>query len=174
MSFAARKGLEVLHIVDPIDEYATQQFDDSGGKKDRVITRMVDPIDVYGVQQLRQQLAWAPAQIVVVGAGFELRAPELWLSYYDIMVRNALGNFGGILQEVTYRAMQRSCSCRRLFAQWTCWRATLSGPGRRCSYALSVTTRISSASSCSALRSCTWWTPSMRMGLVISLMVDPI
>ena len=91
-----------------------------------------DTIDAYGVQQLRQQLAWVLAQIVVVGAGFELQAPELQLSYYDIMVRNALGNLGAS-QEVTYRAMQRKGS-----------------------YALSQRTRISSASSCSALRSCTW------------------
>ena len=52
--------------------------------------------------QARQHMAWALAQIVVVGAGLELRAPELWLNYYDIMVRNALGNFRDILQEVTY------------------------------------------------------------------------
>ena len=47
-------------------------------------------------------MAWALAQIVVVSAGLELRAPELWLNHYDIMVRNALGKFRDILQEVTY------------------------------------------------------------------------
>ena len=57
---------------------------------------------VRASDQVRQHMAWALAQIVVVGAGLELRAPELWLNYYDIMVRNALGNFRDILQEVTY------------------------------------------------------------------------
>ena len=47
-------------------------------------------------------MAWALAQIVVVGAGLELRAPELWLDCCGIMVRNARGSFRDILQEGTY------------------------------------------------------------------------
>ena len=69
---------------------------------------------VRASDQVRQHLAWALAQIVVVGAGFELRAPELWLSYYDIMVRNALGNFRDILQEVTYSPVMGTAPDRRL------------------------------------------------------------
>ena len=59
---------------------------------------------LYGQDKLRQRMAWALAQIIVVSAsGFTSQTlAECWLGYYDIFVRNAFGNFRDILQEVTY------------------------------------------------------------------------
>ena len=51
--------------------------------------------------QLRQRMAWALSQILVVGTGGfgHTRQTELWLNYYDILVRKA-GSWisGGLLQ----------------------------------------------------------------------------
>eukprot|EP00746_Dinoflagellata_sp_MGD_P086016 gnl/MRDRNA2_/MRDRNA2_34029_c0_seq1.p1 gnl/MRDRNA2_/MRDRNA2_34029_c0~~gnl/MRDRNA2_/MRDRNA2_34029_c0_seq1.p1 ORF type:complete len:1786 (-),score=331.31 gnl/MRDRNA2_/MRDRNA2_34029_c0_seq1:135-5372(-) len=58
---------------------------------------------IYGADQLRQRMAWALAQIFVVGVnvgGGHLT--ETWITYYDIFVRNAFGNFKDVLREVTY------------------------------------------------------------------------
>ena len=54
--------------------------------------------------QLRQRMAWALSQIFVVGEEGSNQAnyTERWLTYYDIFVRHAFGNFRDILGEVTY------------------------------------------------------------------------
>ncbi len=54
--------------------------------------------------QLRQRVAWALAQIFVLGeAGSSQKdATEQWTHFYDIFVRHAFGNFSNILSEVTY------------------------------------------------------------------------
>jgi len=54
--------------------------------------------------QLRQRVAWALAQIFVLGeAGSSQKdATEQWTHFYDIFVRHAFGNFSNILGEVTY------------------------------------------------------------------------
>merc|ERR1719203_62825 len=57
---------------------------------------------VMDADQLRQRIAWALSQIVVIGYGVGTEAPEPWLSYYDIMVRNALGNYQDVIREVTF------------------------------------------------------------------------
>lgn len=53
---------------------------------------------------LRQRMAWALSQIFVVGENGSNQAnyAERWLTYYDIFVRHAFGNFRDILGEVTY------------------------------------------------------------------------
>jgi uncharacterized protein (DUF1800 family) len=57
-----------------------------------------------GDDPLRQRMAWALSQIFVVGenGSNQLSYSERWLTYYDIFVRNAFGNFRDILGEVTY------------------------------------------------------------------------
>uniref|UniRef100_A0A7S1F7N6 PA14 domain-containing protein n=1 Tax=Noctiluca scintillans TaxID=2966 RepID=A0A7S1F7N6_NOCSC len=56
---------------------------------------------LYGVDQLRQRTAWALSQIFVVSAsGLDTDLNEMYLSFYDIFVRNAFLNFGDILKEV--------------------------------------------------------------------------
>ncbi|MDF7824262.1 DUF1800 family protein [Pontiellaceae bacterium B12227] len=54
--------------------------------------------------QLRQRMAWALSQIMVVGENGSNQTgySERWLTYYDIFVRHAFGNFRDILGEVTY------------------------------------------------------------------------
>ena len=56
--------------------------------------------------QLRQRIAFALSQILVVTKvqvpGFE---DEIYANYYDILVRNAMGNYGDVLREVTYSPM---------------------------------------------------------------------
>lgn len=56
--------------------------------------------------QLRQRMAWALSQIFVIGqVGSNKNGyPIQWLNYYDILVRNAFGNYRDILQEVTMNA----------------------------------------------------------------------
>lgn len=55
--------------------------------------------------QLRQRVAWALAQILVISP-LEIdngkTMTEIFLSYYDIFVRNAFGNYRDILKEVSY------------------------------------------------------------------------
>ena len=56
------------------------------------------------VDQLRQRMAWALAQLLVVApATMENRKnTENFLAYYDIFVKHAFGNFRDILREVSY------------------------------------------------------------------------
>ncbi len=56
-----------------------------------------------GEDQLRQRVAWALAQILVIGenGSRENNKPNQLANYYDIFVRNAFGNYRDILQEVT-------------------------------------------------------------------------
>jgi hypothetical protein len=54
--------------------------------------------------QLRQRVAWALSQILVIAApsiGARLHS-EPFLSYYDIMVRNAFGNYFDVLKEISF------------------------------------------------------------------------
>lgn len=55
--------------------------------------------------QLRQRVAWALAQLLVVSTGDISRGQELtevFTVYYDIFVRNAFGNYLSVLKEVSY------------------------------------------------------------------------
>eukprot|EP00434_Breviolum_minutum_P034158 symbB.v1.2.030222.t2/scaffold3380.1/size79486/8 len=57
---------------------------------------------LYAQDQLRQRMAWALSQVLVLAVnGFEGQT-EMWLNYYDIFVRNAFGSFRDVLREVTY------------------------------------------------------------------------
>ena len=52
----------------------------------------------------RQRIAWSLSQLFVVGesGSNQPQATEKYLSFYDIFVRHAFGNFRDILGEVTY------------------------------------------------------------------------
>ncbi len=52
--------------------------------------------------QLRQRVAWAFAQILVIVKSAEIGETEGFLYFYDIFVRNAFGNYRDILREVSY------------------------------------------------------------------------
>ena len=57
-----------------------------------------------GADQLRQRMAWALSQILVVSiTGInEERDAEFWLNYYDIFVRHGLDNYRDVLSEVVH------------------------------------------------------------------------
>lgn len=57
--------------------------------------------------QLRQRMAWALSQILVVSPGSVdgNDYTEPFLSYYDIFIRHAFGNYFDILKEVTYHPL---------------------------------------------------------------------
>jgi hypothetical protein len=57
--------------------------------------------------QLRQRIAWSLANIVTIGFLDQdaTQLPESWLSFYDIFVRNAFGNYLDILTDVSYHPL---------------------------------------------------------------------
>lgn len=65
-------------------------------------------ITFEGQDQLRQRMAWALSQILTIVPsnidGFE--ETEIYVSYYDIFVRHAFGNYRDILQEISYSPLQ--------------------------------------------------------------------
>ncbi len=60
-------------------------------------------IAVHSKDQLRQRVALALSEIFVISKeGSLINAPDGRMAYYDVLVKNALGNFETLLQEVTY------------------------------------------------------------------------
>eukprot|EP00586_Coscinodiscus_wailesii_P017163 CAMPEP_0172518280 /NCGR_PEP_ID=MMETSP1066-20121228/290722_1 /TAXON_ID=671091 /ORGANISM="Coscinodiscus wailesii, Strain CCMP2513" /LENGTH=2420 /DNA_ID=CAMNT_0013300633 /DNA_START=56 /DNA_END=7314 /DNA_ORIENTATION=- len=64
-------------------------------------------IALNGNDQLRQRMAWALSQILVITPNqiADIGYSEIYLNYYDIFVRNAFGNYFDILKEVSYSPM---------------------------------------------------------------------
>ena len=61
--------------------------------------------------QLRQRVAWALMQTFVIGEeGLDAHSEEheVWLTYYDILVRHAFGSLRDLLREVAYSPMMGS------------------------------------------------------------------
>ena len=69
-------------------------------------------IVVNGKDQLRQRMAFALSEILVVSInGPLLTFPDARVSYYDVLVKDAFGNFETLLRDVTYHpAMGRYLS----------------------------------------------------------------
>jgi len=59
---------------------------------------------LYAPDQLRQRVAWALAQIYVVGVeGLGKQDEnEIWHTYYDIFVRHAFGRLHDVVREVSF------------------------------------------------------------------------
>jgi len=95
------------HMVDPQDENPYKHFDNRYKKGlSTSMSKSVVWIEkaLGSDDQLRQRMAWALSQIVVVavpGVGKSSYA-EAWTSLYDIFVRNAFGNYRDILREITH------------------------------------------------------------------------
>jgi uncharacterized protein (DUF1800 family) len=64
-------------------------------------------IALWSDDQLRQRMAWALSQILVVTPNQinNQEITEAYANYYDIFVRNAFGNYRDILKEVAYSPM---------------------------------------------------------------------
>jgi uncharacterized protein (DUF1800 family) len=62
-------------------------------------------IALHGNDQLRQRVAWALAQILVIvreDINLDDLKTEWFVNYYDIFVRNAFGNYRDILKQVSF------------------------------------------------------------------------
>jgi len=60
-------------------------------------------ITTNAMDQLRQRVAFALSEILVISKnGPLLTYPDARVSYYDVLVRNAFGNFEDLLKEVSY------------------------------------------------------------------------
>jgi len=64
-------------------------------------------VALWSNDQLRQRMAWALSQILVVTPNQinNMDITEAYANYYDIFVRNAFGNYRDILKEVAYSPM---------------------------------------------------------------------
>jgi uncharacterized protein (DUF1800 family) len=64
-------------------------------------------IAISAEDQLRQRMAWALSQILVVTPNQiqNQEATEIYANYYDIFVRHAFGNYRDVLKEVAYSPM---------------------------------------------------------------------
>jgi len=81
-----------------IDRYVNFGHGDS-----RIFTWVM--IALTGGDQLRQRIAWAISQIIIVVKDHirdQRSKPEWFVYYYDIFVRNAFGNYRDILKEISY------------------------------------------------------------------------
>jgi hypothetical protein len=63
-------------------------------------------IAMYGKDQLRQRIAWALSQVLVISlAQLGNQRTEAFHHYYDIFVRHAFGNYRDVLKEVSFSPM---------------------------------------------------------------------
>lgn len=71
-------------------------------------TKIWTAVNLFEKDQLRQRMAWALSQILTVVPG-NIDAnteTEIYVSYYDIFVRNAFGNYLDILKEISFSPLQ--------------------------------------------------------------------
>ena len=69
--------------------------DEYNNQKSVVWTEVV----LKGDDQLRQRMAWALAQILTVVPIPSEEQTEMYLNYYDILVKHAFGNYRDVLAE---------------------------------------------------------------------------
>ncbi len=88
-------------IYEPVSFVQTRRnFEES--KKDIWLS-----IALWSEDQVRQRMAWALSQLLAVSPSpFDgTLSTEMWISFYDIFVRNAFGSYRDILREVAYSPM---------------------------------------------------------------------
>lgn len=97
-----------------LDKRYNQSTTDGEFQDQRQTTWM--EIALHSEDQLRQRVAWALSQILVVSPGSigNTQMGEGYMNYYDIFVRNAFGNYFDILKEVTYSPVSNSKTRRRI------------------------------------------------------------
>ena len=109
--------------IDETTDYLTHQYRVQNGKM--MVWQMVA---LNSPDQLRQRMAWALAQIYLLGENGYPKQKEIetWTVFYDIFVRNAFGNLRDILRAVSWSPqMGRYLTFRR--SSGFC-------PGNGCSY----------------------------------------
>jgi len=87
-------------------DVSTGQDTESGLERQREYVWTM--VGLNAEDQLRQRVAWALSQILVVvpsAIGISSSQTEAFLTYYDIFVRNAFGNYGDILREIAFNPL---------------------------------------------------------------------
>ncbi|MDZ7784038.1 MAG: DUF1800 family protein [Halioglobus sp.] len=84
-----------------------QFLDDNGNPLPEIVSLTSDSVwrtAIEGDDQLRQRMAFALSQILVVSANNSdlIRAPQTIAHYADILTEGAFGNYRDLLEEVTY------------------------------------------------------------------------
>ena len=100
---AEEPSLQLPYVQAAFPDPVPQGF--KSGRLNRQRTDIWFQNALHGKDQLRQRVAWALSQIMVVSQ-VELREYPLGLAdYYDMLARNALGNFRTLMEEVTLHPM---------------------------------------------------------------------
>jgi uncharacterized protein (DUF1800 family) len=109
----APKGSNYPDLVFPLDDQATQcpststdpNYNQAVCNRDNFSTyplqRSFYTNSLYGPDQLRQRVAFALHQILVVSAASEVNRPSWITIYLQALDRNAFGNYRTLLQEIT-------------------------------------------------------------------------
>ena len=100
--FGHRYGMWITDALDGMDGLFHDYSQNEG--KSIVWTNVV----WKAPDQLRQRVAWALSQILVIGeAGLDSQSQlhEPWSNFYDIFTRHAFGNYRDVLREVSYSPM---------------------------------------------------------------------
>jgi uncharacterized protein (DUF1800 family) len=89
-----------------LEAYAASLTSNNSISQDTRMHRWFD-VAVTAPDQLRQRMAWALSQVVVASDrdDFLTNEPIQMAEWNDIIVRNALGNYRELLQEVSYSPM---------------------------------------------------------------------
>ena len=100
-SLGARFNMLRVHHHDAFDRSSASIDAEMFIKHSKTSTFTMNAL--YAVDQLRQRMAFALSQILVITEQQVVSDEnEMYLTYYDIFVRHALGNFGDVLKEVSY------------------------------------------------------------------------
>ena len=107
------KGSNYPDLVFPLDDQATEcpstsadpTYNQNVCNRDKYsmypVHRTFYSGAVYGPDQLRQRVAFALHQILVVSAASEVNRPSWMTVYLQALDRNAFGNYRSLLQEIT-------------------------------------------------------------------------
>jgi len=107
------KGSNYPDLVFPLDDQATQcpttspdpNYNQNVCNRDNYsmypVHRTFYSSSLYGPDQLRQRVAFALHQILVVSAASEVNRPSWMTIYLQALDRNAFGNYRTLLQEIT-------------------------------------------------------------------------
>jgi len=89
--------INVLHIILPVIVPVFLQLASIMTNNDNQKRNAWTMIALESDDQLRQRMAWALSQIVVITPNqiADIGYSEIYLNFYDIFVRNAFGNYFG-------------------------------------------------------------------------------
>lgn len=91
--------LLVRYLFRETDTLVTDDVQTGWQQRERVVTTM----SLTAPDQLRQRMAWALSQILVINKEASANGlTDAFLRYYDILVRHAFGNYFDMLKEVAF------------------------------------------------------------------------